>query len=235
MTVELTTTEERIEFLLDVGVLVEEASDELAVSEAYDSEHGVYYDTYSDVSDDTFHETLASLFGMTVAEAQAQIAELGITREELVAYLSLRGFFKRQAPDTEVDTDELLQLAGLIAGVSPTSPVPDLMVELTDEDYTAFLESSSAAVVWVWRLHCEPCDTMKGEMDAILDIVPPDVAVAGVDGEAVTSFRREFDVDAAPATLTFVNGDIVEVVTGRKTPEQLNAMFAAAFGQTDPP
>jgi thiol-disulfide isomerase/thioredoxin len=235
MTVDLATTEARIEFLLEVGVLVEEANDELAVSEAYDSEHGVYYDTYADIDDDTFHETLASLFGMTVDEARTQTAELGITREELVAYLSLRGYFKRQAPETAVDDDELLHLAGLIAGVSPTSPVPDILVKLTDENYTAFLESNSAAVVWVWRLHCEPCDAMKADMDAILDVVPPDVAVAGIDGEAVTAFRQEFDVDAAPATLTFVNGDVVEVVTGRKTPEQLDAMFTAAFDQAGAP
>lgn len=225
------TTEERYEFLLDSGVLVEEREDErLAASEAYDAERGVYHDTYGDASDEVFHETLASLFGMSVEEAEAKAEELEITRAELVAYLSLKGYFKRQAPETEVSNDELLHLATLMAGVSPTSPVPDGMEELDDESYEAFLEANPDAVLFVWKLHCEPCDRMKEELDAILDVVPDGVAVAGVDGESVREFREAFDVDAAPSTLTFADGEFVESVSGSRTPAQLDEMFAVAFG-----
>lgn len=227
-----TATDERYELLLDTGVLVEEDTG-LAVSESYDAERGVYHDTYADADDETFHGTLADLFDMTVEEAAERAAELGITREELVAYLSLRGYFKRQAPDTEVSHDELLHLAAIVAGVSAVSPVPDAMPELGDEDYAAFLEEHPDAVLFVWRLHCEPCDAMKADIDEILDRVPDGVAVAGIDGESVTDFRREFDVDAAPATLTFADGELVECVTGRGTPDQVAALFDEAFGQSD--
>jgi thiol-disulfide isomerase/thioredoxin len=224
------TTEDRYEFLLDCGVLVEESEDRLAASEAYDAERGVYHDTYGDASDTVFRETIASLFDMTVEEARERIEELGITRAQLVAYLSLKGYFKRQAPDHEVSKDELLHLATLVAGVSPTSPVPDEMEGVDDNTYEEFLEVNGDSVLFVWKLHCEPCDRMKDDLDAILEAVPDGVAVAGVDGESVAEFRREFDVDAAPATLTFTDGEFVESRSGRQTPEQLAELFAATFG-----
>ncbi|MFC7226392.1 thioredoxin family protein [Salinirubellus salinus] len=227
------TTAQRYEFLLDCGVLVEERDDpdRLAASEAYDAERGVYHDTYGDASDEVFHGTLADLFDMSDEEAAETATELGITRAELVAFLSLRGYFKRQAPDVEVSRDELLHLATLVAGVSATSPVPEAMPEVDDEDYEAFLEANEDAVVFVWRLHCEPCDRMKDDLDAILSAVPNGVAVAGVDGESVSDFRRAFDVDAAPATLTFADGALLDAVSGRRTPEQLEELFTSAFGE----
>jgi thiol-disulfide isomerase/thioredoxin len=224
-------TDERYEFLLDSGVLVE-ADDDLVVSEAYDAERGVYHDTYVDADDESFHETLADLFDMSVEEAAEQVEELGITREQLVAYLSLRGYFKRQAPDIEVEHDELLHLAVLVAGVEPVTPVPDAMQEIGDDDYESFIETNGDAVIFVWRLHCDPCDAMKADLDEILDRVPERVAVAGVDGESVAEFRREFDVDAAPATLTFTDGELVDCVTGRGTPDQVAELFDAAFGHS---
>lgn len=225
-----TATTERYEFLLDTGVLVEE-DDELVASEAYDAERGVYHDTYANASDETFHETLADLFDMTAEEAAERAEKLEITREQLVAYLSLRGYFKRQAPDTEVSHDELLHLAVLVAGAEPTSPVPDTMPEVGDAEYESFIETNEDAVVFVWRLHCDPCDAMKTDLDEILGHVPEGVAVAGVDGESVADFRREFDVDAAPATLTFADGELVDCVTGRGAPDQVADLFDAAFGR----
>jgi thiol-disulfide isomerase/thioredoxin len=229
--IENLTPEERYELLVDVGVFVENEDGTVEVSEAYDAERGVYHDTYGDASDERFHETLADLFDLTVEEAAEQAAELGITREELVAYFALRGYFKRQATDVEVAHAELLAMAGQAAGVAPTSPVPDAMPELDDEGYERFLEEHPDAVLFVWKLHCQPCDAMKSDLEAILEAVPEGVAVAGVDGESVRAFREEFGVDAAPATITVAGGEMVECVTGRKRPDQLAELFGVAFGE----
>ena len=43
-------------------------------------------------------------------------------------------------------------------------------------------------------------------------------------------FREAFDVDAAPSTLTFADGEFVESVSGSRSPAQLDEMFAVAFG-----
>lgn len=224
---DLTSADGRYEFLVDEGVLLETAEGTVVVSEAYDAERGVYHDTYADASDEQFHQTLADLFGLSEAEAREQAEELGVTRAELVAYLSLRAYFTDRAAD--LDAGDLLQLAGMVADLDPESPVPASMSELTDDDYEAFLADHPDAVVFVWRRHCAPCDEMKAELDEIRDAAPDGVAFAGVDGESVVAFRREFEVDAAPATLTFADGAFVEAVEGRRAPEQFADMFANAF------
>ena len=235
MTETLSTADAQYEFLLDHDVLVEDDEGAVATTEAYDATRGVYHDSYAHVDEETFHETIGSLFGLTPEEAAEQVEELGITRAELVAYLSLDSYLDEVAPETDVDPGVLVQMAGMVAGVSPESPVPDVMPELTDDDYEAFLDEHPDAVVFVWKLHCAPCDEMKGDLDAILEAVPEDVAVAGVDGEAVAAFRKAFEVDAAPATLTFADGAFVEAVEGRRSPSQLSEMFANAFGSSPTP
>ena len=69
----------------------------------------------------------------------------------------------------------------------------------------------------------------REKLDEIRAAAPESVAFAGVDGDAVADFRSEFEVDAAPATLTFADGDFVEAIEGRRSPEQLAEMFENAF------
>jgi thiol-disulfide isomerase/thioredoxin len=229
---DLSTADAQYEFLLDHDVFVEDDEGAVATTEAYDATRGIYHDSYAYVDDETFHGTVASLFGLTPEEAAEQVEELGITRSELVAYLALDSYLDDVVPDADVAPGVLVQMAGMVAGVAPESPVPDVMPELTDEDYEAFLEDNPDAVVFVWKLHCGPCDEMKVDLEAILEAVPDDVGVAGVDGEAVAAFREQFEVTAAPATLTFADGAFVECVEGRRTPDQLSEMFANAFGSS---
>ncbi len=224
---DLTTAEGRYDFLVAEGVLVENEDGTVAVSEAYDAERGVYHDTYADAADEQFHRTLADLFGLSVEEARDHAEELGITRAELVAYLSLRAYLDDRTVDPDVGT--LLQLAGMVADLDPESPVPASMPELTDDDYSAFLADHPDAVLFVWRRHCTPCEALKSDLDELRAAAPDRVAFAGVDGEAVTAFRREFEVDAAPATLAFADGAFIKLIEGRRSPEQYRELFADAF------
>lgn len=219
-----TDSEARYEYLLDTGVFVE-ADGSVAVTESFDAARAVYEDSYADASDERFHETLAELFGLSVDEAEVQAAEFGVTRAELAAYLTLRSYL-----DDPPEPTALVQLAAMVADVAPASPVPDSLPELSDDDYELFLDDNPNAVVFVWKLHCAPCDEMKAELGEIRAVAPDHVAFAGVDGESVAEFRREFDVDAAPATLTFADGAFVEAIEGRRSPEQLEEMFEHAFG-----
>jgi thiol-disulfide isomerase/thioredoxin len=226
-----TDPEARFEFLCEHGVLVE-TDDGVATTERYDAIRDIYHATYHDVDDEIFHGTIASLFDIPPEEAPERVAELGVTRAELIAYLALESHLDDVAPDLTLDRTAHVHLAAMVVGVSPVSPVPDAMPELTDDDYEAFLDEHPDAVVFVWKLHCDPCDVMKRELDDILAALPERVAVAGIDGEAVNDFRRDFDVTAAPATLTFADGAFVECVTGRRSAAQLSQMFAVAYGSS---
>lgn len=219
-----TDPDARYQFLLDNDVFLEEGGS-VAVTESFDATRGIYRDSYADASDERFHETIAELFDLSVDEAEAQAAELGVTRAELVAYLSLRSHL-----DDPPEPTALVQLAAMVSDVAPESPVPETLPELTDDDYELFLDDNPDTVVFVWKLHCEPCDEMKADLEEIRAVAPEGVAFAGVDGESAPAFRRDFDVDAAPATLTFADGSFVEAVEGRRSPSQLAEMFENAYG-----
>ncbi|MFB6080650.1 MAG: thioredoxin family protein [Haloferacaceae archaeon] len=229
MTPTLSSREDQYRFLVETDVFVE-TDGRVATTEEFEATRAVYRATYADVDDETFHGTVASLFDLSEAAAEARIDDLGVTRAELIAYLALDSHLDEAAPDVEVGTDALASMAGMVADVAPVSPVPAGMRELTDDDYRAFLRANPDAVVFVWKLHCDPCDAMKAELDRIREAIPGGVAVAGVDGESVEDFRRDYGVDAAPTTLAFADGDLVDALEGRRRPDRLADLFAEAFG-----
>ncbi|PSQ22157.1 thioredoxin [Halobacteriales archaeon QS_9_67_17] len=223
----LADSEDRYELLVEEGVFAETEDGRVAVTEAFDATKRVYHDSYADIDDATFHETIADLFELSVTDARDRIDSLGITRSQLVAYLTLRSHLEDRG--VIVDGSDLVRMAGMVADVTPVSPVPDDTVALTDDDYEQFLADNPDAVVFVWKLHCAPCKAMKGELDEVLGLVPDGVAVAGVDGERVDAFRREFDVSAAPATVVVADGDHHETLESRREPSRLAELFDAAY------
>ncbi|MFB6116985.1 thioredoxin family protein [Halosegnis sp.] len=224
---ELTDATDRYDFLLEHGVFEETDDGQVAVTESFDAAKRVYHDTYAEVDDATFQETIADLFELSIAQARDRIDSLGITRSQLIAYLTLQSYLDDQ--DVTVDGNDLVVMAGMVADVAPVSPVPDEMVELTDDDYESFLASNPDTVIFVWKLHCEPCEAMKTELDQVRAHIPDGVAVAGVDGESVNAFRREFEVSAAPATMAFVGGELYETLESRRKPERLAELFDEAY------
>lgn len=208
--------------LIDAG-LVDEREDGLVVTEAFEATRRVYRDTYAHADDAVFRRTVAEAFGVDEDRAADRIESGAVTREDLIAYLSIRSAFD------EVGQERLATMAALVAELSPASPVPEAIRELDDDAWPAFLDDHPDAVVTVWRHDCAPCEALKEDLDAVLAAVPDCVAVAGVDGESVPDFRRTFDVDAAPAVCAFRDGALEDVTTGRQPPETYAERFAAIY------
>jgi len=208
--------EARFEFLVDRGVIVERDDGTVDATSAFEDERAVYVDSYKDSSDEEFRETVASLFGLTPARAEKRIQDLELTRWEIASFLALRG-----ALDVDLPTDLELQLAEMVAAVGEASPVPPSLPDLGDDEYRAFLDDHDHAVLFVFQQGCDPCDAMKAELDAVRESVADDVAFAGLDGDEVPEFRREFEITVAPTTLLFVDGDRVEEREGYCAAEDL--------------
>ena len=196
--------------LIDEGAVDEREDGELHTTEAFESSHAVYRDTYLDLDDDRFRAAVADAFGIEEDEATAGIEELGVTRAELAAYLAL-GSFLEDPPGVH----ELATMAAMVVELDPPSPVPSSQTELDDGSYEAFLADHPDAVVFVWRRDCAPCERMKDDLDRLLEAVPAGHAVAGVDGGTEDGFRRAYEVTAAPTTLCFRDGDVVARDDGR--------------------
>jgi PAS domain-containing protein len=206
--------------LVDGDVLaVDTGSDTVTTTAAFEDTRAIYHDSYESVPEDVFHEAVADAFGFASAERAAERVEaLGVTRAEFVAYLAI---------DSELDGSQspatLARMARVVDGVGPGTPVPEDIPELDDESYRAFVEANERAIITVWKHHCDPCEAMKEELDAILDAIPDGVAIGGLDGEQCEEFRRAHGIDAAPAIVLFENEEFREGFTGRATPDRVAA------------
>lgn len=211
--------------LIETGVVIEHDDGTLETTPAYEETRAVYHDTYAGISEAEFRKTLVEVFDLDPETADEEIDQQGVTRDELIAFLSLRSFL-----DDPPEHLRLAMLARLAATIGPASAVPPALSEVDDEDYESFLAEHPDAVLTVWKTGCAPCDEMKADLDAILDAVPEGVAVAGVDGGVVSEFRRRFEVNAAPAVLYFRDGGLIESESGRRTVDQLDDRFAEIYG-----
>lgn len=218
--------EARLEFLAEAGVF-ELRDDTVRTTVSFEDTRSIYADTYGkgQMSEDEFVETVADLFDLPEETARERIQAGDVDRHDVVTYLSLQSFLDRSLP---VETKALL--AEMAASVGIGSPVPEEMRELTDEDFEEFLESAGDAAVFVWKYPCDPCRHMKGELPEVLEALPEHVAVAGVDGDAVTDFRKAYDVDTAPVVLLFRDGEVEARYKGYTPPEVLVDSIDAVYG-----
>ncbi|MFC4358814.1 thioredoxin family protein [Halobium salinum] len=216
--------EAALDELVAAGVVDEEADGSLTTTDAFEDTRRIYHDSYVDASDERFHDTVAELFGLDRDDAATHVERHGVTREELVAYLSLRSFL-----ETPPGQETLAVMAALVAEVGPGTPVPDGLEVLDEESWRDFLTATPDAVVTVWAHGCAPCEAMKADIESILDTLPEGVAVAGIDGETCFDFRLEYEVNAAPAFVCFRDGEHRLTETGRKRPEAAAELFASVY------
>ncbi|QLH79996.1 thioredoxin family protein [Halosimplex rubrum] len=220
------TVDAHIDRLVAEGVLDhDESTDGITTTEDFEHRRHVYLDTYLDLSEAEFHESVADAFDLPSAEAAAdRVDDLGISREEFATYLALSAHLDGYG------VAERTEMAGIVVEVGPESPVPEALDELDDDTWREFVAEHDRAVVTVWKRRCEPCEATKSELDGILAALPDDAAVAGLDGEACPEFCRENEVNAAPAVAFFADGELLDAVTGRQRPGPLGERAAALYG-----
>lgn len=220
------TADAHIDTLVAEGVLDhDEETDELTTTDEFQADLHVYYDTYLEVDERTFHETVAEAFDLESPEAAAEHVErYDVTRRELATYLAL---FARL---DGYGVGDLAEMATLVVEVGPKSPVPAAVEEVDDESYESFVADHDRAIVTVWKRGCAPCEGMKAEFDEILAGLPDDAPVAGLDGEGCPEFCRTQEVNTAPAVVFFADGERIDAVTGRTSPGPLADRAAEVYG-----
>lgn len=206
--------------LVAAGVLCERSDGSVATTAEFADTLDLYRQTFGDVDDERFPGLVAEVFGLDEATAAERIDELEITREQVVSYLALES----ELDDRSVA--ELQTMAGMVAEVAPASPVPDWMAEVTGPEVESFV-SGRDAVVFVFKHACDPCDALKAEIRELE--FPSGVAVAGIDGPEFPAFLREFEVQVAPTTLCFRDGEHVETVAGEQSAADVRAALAEAY------
>ncbi len=214
----------RLDFLIEAEVIDVDEDDSVTATADFMDARSVYADTYYEVDEETFAETVADLFDVSVETARERIDE-DLTREDLVTYLSLQSHIDRDLPQ-----DVLVLLTSMVSGIGFGSAVPDSMPELDDDTYEAFVEDHGDAVVIVWSYPCTPCRSLKEDLPAVREALPDRVSLAGVDGDSVGRLREEFDVTSAPTLLFFADGSLADTFEGYLPAEALGERFEEIYG-----
>lgn len=192
----------------------------VALSDDFEHRWSIYFDTYASVTTEAFEESVADAFEISREEARNS----DVTRKGLSFYLALRAHL-----DGEYTGAELGQMTEMVAKIGPSSPIPGDVNALTDETYSDFLTANPDCVVSVWKRDCEPCEAVAAELPDIVGQLPDGVAFAGIDGDDVVAFRREFEVTAAPSFLCFRDGECRATVTGRVETDALVESFRDVY------
>lgn len=221
----MTDPESIVDTLFEHGILREDPDGTVHTTGEFESTRAVYHDTYGHADRETFRQTVAELFGISEADAEERIEAGDVTRRALVTFLSLRSDI-----DESIPTAELASMAEIVTEVTPESPVPDDLIEVTDDSAVSFLAEHPDSVVVSFKHYCEPCKSLKQHLDELRTAVPDHVTWAGVDGEEATEFCEEHGVEAAPTTLLFKDGELVESKRGWAGPEQLIETLDAVYG-----
>lgn len=213
----------RLEFLVGRGFLAVTDEGELTPTESFEDVRAVYADSYTDVDDETFHDTVAEVFDIPRTEAPERVAQLGLSRWELATYLAVQSDL-----ETDLPGDVVLELAAVMAAAGEASAVPPKLRTLPTS-FEDVLADERAAVVFVFARECDPCRSMKAELDDTLGRLPEAVTAAGADGGDAPGLRRAFEVDVAPTTLVFVDGELAEKLEGYTTPEDIEETVRGAL------
>ncbi len=204
--------------LLAEGVVTENGT--VSLSEEFEHRWSIYLDTYASVTTEAFEESVADAFDISREEARNS----NVTRAGFSYYLALRAQL-----DGEYTGSELGLMADMVARIGPSSPVPEDVDALTDETYPDFIADNPDCIVSVWKRDCEPCEAIADRLPEIRSALPDGVAFAGINGDDVVAFRREFDVTSAPSFLCFRDGECRETVTGNVETDALSKSLRAVY------
>jgi len=127
---------------------------------------------------------------------------------------TLLAFFRGlQEAATELQLDEQIQalhvLPQIRRGAPPSDGSPQAFFPLYIEQLLGLVPLHNRSIVYIWRRDCQPCDTMKAELNTMFEPPPDDIALLsqyGPDGSV--QLTTEFNVQGGPALLFFADGEV---------------------------
>lgn len=145
-----------------------------------------------------------------VTDDEAQLHALVPLSEDHPEYLATFLRISDEVPDLPPETRVLLAivLRNVQRSFPPASGVPDSFVPVHGDQLDIVLPLCGAGVLYVWREDCEPCDTMKDELETILAGDEGLVRLAVFGPDWVDLLRDEYDVTGGPTTLFVRDGAV---------------------------
>jgi len=110
---------------------------------------------------------------------------------------------------TQSERLQVLQVLDQFRETSSTDGVPDGFIPVQGNRLSSLVKLTPAALVYVWRHDCEPCELVKEDLEVLIETPLEDIALFAVYGPKWASeLRGVFDVIGAPTVLFFLDGKV---------------------------
>jgi hypothetical protein len=205
---------------LEAGGVLQSSGQTLELTEEFKKRSATYIETIETKEESTIEDYVdidgkSQWFERSAVAYAATLREFetGFSEEELVTVaLSL---VRAADPSANVATDSFLCLQG--------------------DELPGFLATSGAAIVFVTRPECEPCDRIREKLGRLIDdgTVPETLPLVEVSGPKYTDFlQEEYDVVGAPTLLLCKHGQIEMRLTGDKHSRQLRSDIGRVYSES---
>lgn len=193
--------------LVDADVLVaDEEGEAFSLSERFAGDREAARRRYESAEETERAALLADALG--VEAVPAALERVLDTPAVLADYETVTAFL----PDLEHTgrVGVLNVLGTLRRGTPPDEGAPEAFLPVHGDRLPALVRLQRAAIVYVWREDCDPCDLVRGDFDELFDDRPPEdlmlYAVYGPDW--AEELYEAFDVAGAPTTLFVKDGEV---------------------------
>lgn len=136
----------------------------------------------------------------------------------------------------EFDDDDLSRVVSVLSYFRYPEPrtegVPETFVPLHGRQLPHLLRIHPRAIVFVWRDNCDPCETVREDLEEIVAEPPTDIGCFAVYGPECAEFLEDrYEVAAGPTTLFFVDGTVDSRLLG-PTPKSVIEQEVEMLKQT---
>lgn len=206
--------EEIVERLVEAGVLATDSDGDVSgLSDAFHDAEDEWTAEFEDRQ-----RTLADRFDGDVATLLADVA--ADDPAFVGTYVAIDEHVAELAHEHRVRL--VLALDSLRSPGVPDEGAPDGFLPVQGRHLPAIAALHPAAVVYVWREDCPPCDQVREDLEALDDVAPERVARFAVFGPDCAAFLQSaYDVVGGPTTLFFEDGSVAARLVGAAHPDAL--------------
>ena len=119
-------------------------------------------------------------------------------------------------------------------GLPRTKGAPIAFLSVEGQDLIRLARAQDRAIIYAWRHDCEPCETVRSDLDNLFGDDPPgDLLLLAVYGPGCARILdQEFDVKGAPTLLFTLDGQVDARIVGAPSIQALKSEVQALRERT---
>jgi thioredoxin 1 len=102
-------------------------------------------------------------------------------------------------------------------------------VNVTDETFTAFLQSDKPVLVDFWATWCGPCKMMNPVLEEISRDYEDKLVVGKLDVDHNPATAQQYGIMSIPTLMLFKNGQVIKQIVGYRSKNDLVGQLSSVL------